>query len=517
MPRKRKEDPTLRARINRMPDINDLQRLFEPRTIAFIGASTDIFKWGFNILHTIVKRGFAGEVFPVNPKGGEWFGRKMYPSLDEIDKPIDLAAIVVADNLVLDTVKQCIEKKIPYGIIITAGFSETGPQGARLEREVVKIARKGGMRLVGPNTMGVFSAYPSVMQALMGSMPLTPGGIGLIVQSGNLGSSISYRFLRRRIGISRLISSGNEADLTLEDFLEYLESDEKTTIICLYVEGLRQPRKFFEAARRISPKKPILLIKGGRTRRGAVAAMSHTGAMAGNDELFTSMCRQTGIIQLDTMDEMIDTAGVLMQPIPSGNRVAIITSGGGWGVIATDLCIKNSLAVNPLDPSLVETLDKILPRYWSRGNPIDLVAPQRVGVITDTIIELMEHASADAVLLMGLGYLSLRAHGWLRSSAVPTQAVKQSAEIMIAEETKLFTLIVELIEKYRRPIIPVFDIMSFDIRMDNNPVTFLDHHGIMPYSAPDKAVFALARAVKYHQWVEENINDQSKVSASGRP
>ena len=498
-----------------MPVDNELGSLFEPRTIAFFGASTNIFKWGFNILHTLIKRGFAGEIFPINPKGGDWFGRKVYPSLDEIGKPIDLAVIVVADNLVLETVKQCTKKKIPCGIIITAGFSETGPEGAQLEHEVVETARKGGMKLVGPNTMGVFSAYPSIMQALMGSMPLKPGGIGLIVQSGNLGSSISYRFLRRRIGISRLISSGNEADLTLEDFMEYLELDEKTTIICLYVEGLRQPRKFFEAARRISPKKPIILIKGGRTHRGAVAAMSHTGAMAGNDELFTSMCRQTGIIQVDTMDEMIDVTGALMQPIPSGNRVAIITLGGGWGVLATDMCIQNGLSVNPLDPSLIKTLDKILPRYWSRGNPIDLVAPQRVSVITDTIIELMDHASADAVLLMGLGYMSLRAHGWLRSSTVPTQAVKQSAEIMLAEETKLFTLIVELVEKYRRPIIPVFDIMSFDIRMDNNPVDFLDHRGIMAYSAPDKAVFALARAVKYHQWVEENLHDQTAAQTSG--
>ena len=491
-----------------MTGINGLRHLFEPGSIAFIGASTDIFKWGFNILHTLFKRGFSGEVYPINPKGGEWFGRKVYTSLSEIEQTIDLAVIVVADNLVLETVKQCVEKRIPSGIIITAGFSETGPEGALMEREIVDIAREGGMRLVGPNTMGVFSAYPSIMQALMGSMPLIPGNIGLIAQSGNLGSSISYRFLRRGMGISRLISSGNEADLTLEDFLEYLEHDDRTRIICLYVEGLRRPRAFFEAARRISPLKPIILIKGGRTEKGAAAAMSHTGAMAGDDSLFISMCRQTGIIRVDTMDEMVDVAGMLMQPISSGNRVAIITMGGGWGVLATDLCILNGLSIDPLDPSLVESLDTKLPRYWSRGNPIDLVAPQRVSVITDTITELMEHASADAVLLMGLGYMSLRAYGWMRSSTVPTEAVKHSAELMIKEETRLFSLIVELIDHYKRPIIPVFDIMSFDIHMDNNPVKFLDTHGIMPYPAPDRAVFALAKAVKYKKWVEGETQAQ---------
>jgi acyl-CoA synthetase (NDP forming) len=499
-----------------MQNIKELENLFEPKSIAFIGASSNVFKWGFNILHHIVKRGYAGEIYPINPSGGDWFGKKMYTSLDEIGSPVDLAVIVVKESLVLETVRQCVDKKIPAGIIITAGFSETGADGARIEKEIVETARKGGMRLVGPNTMGVFSAYPSIMHALMGSMPLKPGGIGLIVQSGNLGSSISYRFLRRRMGISRLISSGNEADLTTEDYLKYLENDPKTDIICLYIEGLRQPRRFFEAARRISPHKPVILIKGGRTDRGAVAAMSHTGAMAGNDELFTSMCRQAGIIQVDTMDEMIDVAGMLMQPRAPGNRVAIITLGGGWGVLATDMCIAGGLVVEPLEPSLVETLDKILPPYWSRGNPIDLVAPGRVSVVTDTIVELMEHSTADAVLLMGIGYMSMRALGWQRSDTIPKESTKDAAEVMIAEETKLFNLLVELTAKYRRPIIPVIDIMAFDLQMVNNPISFLDKNGIMAYSAPDKAVHALVKAVKYHQWVEGAAEATDAGTAASR-
>ena len=505
MPRRKRGSPTFPGNTKTsMAGVNSLKGLFEPRNIAFIGASSNVFKWGFNILHHIVKRGFSGEVFPVNPRGGQWFGRKMYSSLDEIADPVDLAVIVVADSLVLDTVKECAARKIPVGIVITAGFSETGEAGALLERQVVEAARAGGMRIVGPNTMGVFSAYPSIMHALMGSMPLQPGGVALAVQSGNLGSSISYRFLRRGMGISRLISSGNEADLTLEDFLEYLEYDDKTRIICLYVEGLRQPRRFFESARRISPLKPIVLIKGGRTGRGAAAAMSHTGALAGNDEIFCSMCRQAGIIQVDTMDEMVDVAGMLMQPRMQGNRVAVITLGGGWGVLATDACIAGGLAIEPLDASLVETLDRILPPYWSRGNPIDLVAPSRVSAITDTITELMEHDCADAVLLMGLGYLSLRAKGWMRSETIPVEAVKDAADMMILEERKLFELVVELVGKYRRPIVPVIDIMSFDLRFENNPVDFLDAHGIMSYSAPDRAVFALSRTASYRRWIRES-------------
>ncbi|MDT8272003.1 MAG: CoA-binding protein [Desulfomonilia bacterium] len=486
----------------------DLTPLFEPKTIAFIGASKDIFKWGFNVLHHIIKRGFAGDIYPINPSGSEWFGRKMYASLDEIEVPIDLAVIVVKDTLVLETVRHCVLKNIPAAIIITAGFSETGPAGARLEGEIADVARAGGMRLIGPNTMGVFSAYPSIMHALMGSMPLTPGSVGLIAQSGNLGTSISYRFLRRKIGISRLISTGNEADLSSEDILEYLETDEKTRIICMYLEGLRQPRRFFDAARRISPKKPLVLIKGGRTDRGAVAAMSHTGAVAGSDDIFSSMCRQSGIIQVDTMDEMVDVVGMLMQPRPEGNRVAIITLGGGWGVVATDACITEGLSVEPLEEPLIEKLDRILPAYWSRGNPLDLVAPARVSVITDTITELMEHAQTDAVFLMGLGYMSLRARGWLKSNTIPAEAAKEFSQIMISEERKLFELVVEMILRYNRPIIPVIDLMAFDIAMEGNPVQFLDDHGVMPYPCPDRAVHALAQVVAYRNRISSLVNEQ---------
>jgi len=494
------------------------RHLFEPETIAFIGSSTSLFKWGFNVLHTLVRRGFAGEIYPVNPGGGDWFGRTVYKSLDELPSPVDLAIIVVKDTLVQGTIENCVAKHIPMGIVITAGFSETGEKGAQLEREIVETARKGGMRLIGPNTMGVFSAHPSIMQALMGAMPLTPGHVGLIVQSGNLGSSLSYRFLRRNIGISRLISSGNEADLTLEDFLEYLEEDPHTSIICLYVEGLRDGKRFFDAARRISKNKPILLMKGGRTEIGAKAAMSHTGAVASNDEIFMAMCTQAGIIRVDTMDEMIDVAGMLSgQPLPEGNRVGIITMGGGWGVIATDMCTSNGLVVEPLPDAVIQKLDHILPAYWSRGNPIDLVAPARVEVISDTVGILMEHTSIDAALVMGLGYMTLRARGWLLSDVIPSSAAGEPAGQMIAEEMKLFRLLVDLREKYNKPIVPVVDIMAFDTVMDDHPLRFLEDKGIMAYPSPAPAIRALAKVMKYSGRIDRSSLSTTPPAGTATP
>lgn len=481
--------------------------LFEPRSIVFIGASQHLFKWGFSVLHHIVSGGFKGEIYPVNPHGGSWYGRKVYKNLDEIPDNIDLAIIVVKKELVYETIRKCVTKRISVGIVITAGFSETGRSGALLEKEIVKIASSGGMRLVGPNTMGIFSGYPVCMHAIMAGTHIRPGNVGLIAQSGNLGSSISYRFVRREIGISRLISSGNEADLKVEDYLELLEHDPMTRLICLYVEGVRQGQRFFEAAKRISKKKPILLLKGGTTPSGADAAMSHTGAMAGDDAVFMAMCRQTGIIQVDTMDEMVDTAGMLLtQPRPTGNNVGIVTLGGGWGVIATDMCVSNGLVIAPLEKEAVKKIDKILPSYWSRKNPIDLVAPNRVTQITDSIGILIEHRTIDAAIVLGLGYMTLRAKKWLDSPVIPKSDAVESAQLLSEEEMKLFDLIKEQSKKYNKPIIPVIDIMAFDVVMgnDNNTlIKYLDRKGIMAYSAPSMAIRALAKVVDYYNRIEQ--------------
>ncbi len=472
--------------------------LFEPVSIVFIGASKNVFKWGFNILHHIIRCGYEGRLYPVNPQGGEWFGRKVFKSIDDIDDRIDLAVIVVKDTLVPDTLKDCIKKNISAAIIITAGFSETGETGAALEKEVVELARAGGIRIVGPNTMGIFSAWPSCMQALMTSMPVKKGNVGLITQSGNLGTSIAYRFIRRDIGLSRLISSGNEADLTMEDYLEMLENDDKTNIICLYVEGVRDGRRFFTSARRISRKKPIILLKGGRTAQGAKAAMSHTGAIASDDGVFSSMCRQTGIIQVTTMDDMTDVAGLLVsQPLPKGNRIGIITLGGGWGVIATDMCSLNGLVIPPLDEAIVHELDAVLPPFWSRGNPVDLVAPGKVNVITDSVKLLAECGGIDSVLVMGLGYMILRAERLLTSDVVSRAEIEKHANILINEEHKLFELLCDLIGKEGIPIIPVIDLMAFDAPRNESIIAMLDSKGVMAYPSPEKAIYALAKVTDY--------------------
>ena len=482
--------------------------LFEPRAIAFIGASTNPTKWGFNILHHLIKGGYAGNIYPINPQGGIWFGRPMYKSLAEVPRPIDLAIIVVPKERVPNTLRECIDADIHAVVIITAGFGETGAEGKALEQEVLSIAHAGGIRIVGPNTMGIYSGYPSRMQAVMMSSVFKEGPVAVVSQSGNLGTSISYRFLRREIGISRLVSSGNEADLTIEDYLEYLETDEKTRVICLYVEGVRQGRRFIDTARRITASKPIILLKGGTGAIGAGAAMSHTGAMAGSYAVFRSMCVQSNIIVADTVDEMVDVAGLMLsQPEIIGKRIGIVTQGGGWGVISADLCEAAGLEIPPLDERVVGILDAFLPPFWSRRNPVDLVAPGRVSMITDSIEALLKHAGMDAIILLGLGYMTSRARRWLESPILPHDVMDPLAQKMIGGEMELLDLIVQQIKHFNKPILPVIDLVGFDEVDEGNIVRHLDLKGIMAYSSPEQAIRALAKAQDYYRKRRVNRNN----------
>lgn len=473
--------------------------LFEPRAIAFIGASNNPAKWGFNILHHLIRGEYAGRLYPINAQGGTWFGRKMFKSLAEVTEPLDLAVIVVPKEKVPDAIRECSRAGIAAAVVITAGFGETGPEGKILEQEVLRVARNCGVRIVGPNTMGIYSAYPSRMQAIMTSTQFKPGAVAVVSQSGNLGTSITDRLVRREIGLSRLVSSGNEADLTVEDYLDYLETDEKTKVICLYVEGVRQGHRFMETLRRISIIKPVILLKGGTGVVGAGAAMSHTGALAGSFAVFRAVCRQANVIVADTIDEMVDITGLfLSQPQIAGNRIGIVTQGGGLGVLSADLCEAVGLETPQLADHIVAMLDAFLPPFWSRRNPVDLVAPGRVSMITDSTAALLAHADLDAIVLLGMGYMTSRATCWLASPVLPRKAMEGPAQKMIEGEMELTDLIVRQIREFNKPIIPVIDVVGFDEPGDLNIVRRLDAQGVMAYSSPDQAIRALAKAQKYY-------------------
>lgn len=377
---------------------NNLERLFNPESIAMVGASAAVGKWGCTILFNILNGGFAGKVFPVNPREKSIMGLRCYPSVGDIPEPIDVAMITTPAQTVPTVIDECGAKGIPFAIVVTSNFSETGAEGARLERIIVEKARGYGMRIIGPNTMGIFSAASSLHALMPTNQPLQ-GRVSMLSQSGNIGQQMLCAGLAEGVGFEKVVSSGNEADLTCGDYLRYLGEDEATKVILAYLEGVKPDADFLPLAKRICMQKPVVVLKGGRTDAGEKAAASHTGALGGSANIYRGIFRQAGIVEVTSSQRLIDCAkGFSTCPIPRGKRVAILTRGGGLGVLAADACEENGLIVPPLSQSLIKEIDKLLPAYWSHGNPIDMVAVNDMGPFLKIMDELARWDGCDAII-----------------------------------------------------------------------------------------------------------------------
>jgi acyl-CoA synthetase (NDP forming) len=352
------------------------QALFSADSVAVIGAKNTIGSWGCDAMRASIESAGAKagrRAYAVNPNEGEVLGVKAYQSILDIPAPVELAIIVVPAPIVPQVFRQCAEKKVRAAVIITAGFAEVDGDGARLQAEVVSIAKKAGMHFVGPNCNGHADMYSRV--ASLGFASRLPAGpMSLLSQSGTLGASIMQTAASRGIGMSKVVSTGNEADLHLEDYLEYLAQDTYTRVIAAYIEGLREGRRFYELAREITRKKPIVVMKSGTTGASAKAAKSHTGALSGADTVYTAAFRQAGVIRAEDEEELCDVILALCHvPLPRGNRIAILTMGGGFGVVTAEVCEKEGLSITVLEPQTLKKMSAILPSRWSPGNPVDLV------------------------------------------------------------------------------------------------------------------------------------------------
>jgi acyl-CoA synthetase (NDP forming) len=437
----------------------DFELLFNPRSIALIGASNNLGKWGAIVFLNIVLGGYQGKLYPVNPREETILGHKAYPKLSLISEPVDLAIIAIPAHLTMEAVQDCIRKEIRMAIVITSDFSETGEEGARLERELTETARASGLRLVGPNTMGIFSASAS-LTALMPPVRPRKGKVSLVSQSGNIGTQMLGWGEKFGVGFHKYVSSGNEGDLRSEDYLAFLGKDLETEVVLLYIEGLDDGREFFETSRKITPYKPMVAFKGGKTVAGARAAKSHSGAMAGVNELYEAAFRQAGIIWASTTEEMLEWAAAFSSlPLPRGNRVGILTRGGGWGVITADACNEFGLDVPPLEEKIIKAMDAFLPSYWSRGNPVDMVATIGMEEYIRGLEALISWDNVDSVI-------SLSGNAGPLATIVPD--VRKRAESVIPPEKmdKLIQQISEaralisqrvgeLMQKYRKPIFAV--------------------------------------------------------------
>lgn len=484
-----------------MKTTQNLDRLFNPKSIAMIGASANPRKWGFIILLNILKGNYSGKLYPVNPREESILGYKCYSRIADIPERVDLVVITTPAKVVPALIDECGAQGIPFGIVITSDFSETGPEGAALERNVVARARKYGIRLVGPNSMGIFSAKTRLHAKMPPMMPLH-GNISMFSQSGNLGVQMLGWGAEEGVGFDKFVSSGNEGDLNCVDYLHYFGQDKDTDVILGYLEGIDPGMQLFPEARKVSRKKPIIVFKGGRTDSGSRAAATHTGAMAGESKIFKSALRQAGMLEVKTSQALLDCARAFANcPIPKGNRIGIITRGGGWGVITVDACEENGLVIPPLAGKIIKKMDEFLPKYWSRGNPVDLVATISHDPYLDCLELLTNWDGIDAVIALGAGR---RAPKYSYSKEVTGPQPLVEAIHMVEQYFKdraqkrdwMLEGIGKLIKRTRKPII-VVSIGPEALHRSN-----LYEFQVVSYPTPERAVRVLWQMYKYRRFLD---------------
>lgn len=474
-------------RLYRTPDLTPL---FAPRSVAVIGASNDQLKWGGSLIHNLVDGGFAGPVYAVNGRGGTVQDLPAFASVADLPETPDLALVAVKAAQVNAAIEQCGQRGIPAALVVAAGFSEAGEAGAALEAEVVETARRGGVTLIGPNCMGLLSLH-SRLHAV-GFLELRPpaGALSIVSQSGNIGVQLVTRAERRGIGIDKYVSVGNQASTSALDVLDALGDDPQTAVALVYLEGVGDGRRFFEVARRITVRKPVVVLRGGLTEIGGRAAASHTGAMAGEAEVFMAAAHQAGCLVRTGPDESLDLAMCLTAlPPPKGRRIAVMTLGGGWGVLAADEVARAGLELAPLAPEVFAELDRLLPGYWSRSNPIDLVAAIGSDLAQRALTVLVESEMVDAVAVLGI----------LNSPSTGAVTDEAGCGRFNAEETTFLTRVTELMESTGKPIINV----------PLRPLEIATFHGSARYDAvilysPVAAIRALAAMAWYGEYVESH-------------
>jgi acetyltransferase len=368
-----------------------LDAIFAPKTVAVIGATDRPGSVGRTLLWNLISNPFGGTVFPVNPKRDNVLGIKAYADINDIPAKVDLAVIATPAPTVPEVIRQCASAGIKGAIILSAGFKEIGTVGIELEQQILTIARRQQMRIVGPNCLGLMSPHNG-FNATFASAIARPGNVGFISQSGALCTAILDWSFRENVGFSAFVSIGSMLDVSWGDLIYHLGDDPHTTSIAIYMESIGDARSFLSAAREVALSKPIIVIKGGRTGAAAQAAASHTGTLAGSDDVLDAAFRRCGVLRVDTIEDLFNMTELLAkQPRPKGKRLTILTNAGGPGVLATDSLIKKQGALAQLSPETITQLDKVLPTHWSRNNPIDILGD----ATADRYTQALKIAAAD--------------------------------------------------------------------------------------------------------------------------
>jgi len=474
-----------------------LQHFFTPRTVAVIGASARRGSIGGELFRNVLEGDFAGAAFPVNRSGSPVAGVRAYESVAAIGEPIDLAVICLPASLVLDAAAEALDAGVRTLCVISAGFAETGPEGAARQDELLTRVRAHGGRLLGPNCLGIASAAVH-LNATFAPRAFPPGRIGFSSQSGALGLALLERAEARGLGLSSFVSIGNKADVSSNDLLEWWTDDDGTELVLLYLESFGNPRTFARVARRLAREKPVLAMKSGFTGSGQRAAGSHTAALAGSDTAVATLFRQTGVIRAETLEELLDVAALLSnQPPPKGRRAALLTNAGGLGILCADACDSAGLELPALAPQTVERLRAFLPEEASTGNPVDMLGGATADSYRQALPALLDDPNVDAVIALFVPPVVATPH---EVGAAISEAVAEAGA--------------------GKPV------LACVLAAEGSPASLRSMAPIPSFDFPESAARALGRAAERAEWLRrpagstpdlEGIDvDAARASVTGR-
>lgn len=449
-----------------------LEALFSPQAVAVVGASSNPAKLGHMVLENIIKYGYQGSIYPINPKADEILGTKCYRRVTEVPGSVDLAVVVVPNKHVAAVMNDCAEKRVGAAIVITAGFREAGAEGRQMEREVIEIARNNGIRVVGPNCLGVIDTGSSLNASFAAGMP-EKGKISFMSQSGALCTGILDWAALNGLGFSSFVSLGNKGDLNETDFLEAWRDDPSTDVVMAYLEGVVDGHAFMETARKLTKKKPVVVVKSGTTSAGSRAVSSHTGTLAGSDVAYDTAFKQSGILRAQSVAELFAFSTALAyQPLPRGRRVGIITNAGGPGIMATDACERAGLELAALAPDTVKYLQQVLPPAANHYNPIDVLGDARSDRYEKALEAALKDPGVDAIILL------------LTPQAMTDIEATAQAVVRISKE-------------HDKPVLASF-LGGKDVAAGNR---VLAQGQIPTYDFPEEAAAALHAMVRQREWI----------------
>lgn len=453
--------------------LQEFEAIFNPKSVAVIGASDDPAKLGYHVIKSLVAGGFPGKIFPINPGRKEVFGLRAFSSPDLVPEKIDLAIVVLPAKLVPEVLEACGRKGIKGAVLIAGGFKEIEDKsGEKMQEEITQLANRAGIKVIGPNTFGMFNLHRKLNASFTPDFSqMEPGSISLVSQSGGIAHLLGFLAQRERVGLGKVFGLGNRCNIDFAEMLECLVEDPETKVIAMYIEGLDNPRRLIDTAQKVRGRKPLLVYKAGRSQASDKASKSHTGSLAGNYEIYQGAFRQAGMLTVESSEELLDAAKILaLCPLPRGNRVAVLSGQAGLAMVASDFCEREGLVLAPFSEDTQRQINELLPPLTIRTNPVDLGPAWYNAEAMRGIIQLVLSDENIDAMIFCIVYASINRH--------------------------LTKMLIELFETESKKK-PILTCISAPEGIWDDDIRSLQNVGVVNFSTPERAAQALGNLIRY--------------------